>query len=173
MPSDLIKPARDNFAFNSQMIDVGLSDLSPEDFGRRFRDGAGSSIVFLVGHLAASRYGLLKLFGLEAENPYKELFGGQQAARDGSEYPSLAELSSGWSTTAEKLHAGLDAVSDQQLLAAGAEGYPTDDRTVRGVVAFLCWHESYHLGQIGMMRVEMGYPSLQARLYEAKSKSGS
>ena len=43
------------------------------------------------------------------------------------------------------------------------------DQTARGALMFLAWHESYHVGQMGLMRTEMGYPSVQARLYEVLS----
>ena len=59
--SDLILPAVTQFRFNSDMLSLGLSDISPEDAVRRWRDGEGSSISYVTGHITSSRYGLLKL----------------------------------------------------------------------------------------------------------------
>ena len=38
------------------------------------------------------------------------------------------------------------------------------DQTVRGALMFRAWHESYHVGQIGLILTELGYPALRERL---------
>lgn len=160
-----IKSVADIYAFDTLSIRLSLGDLSDDDAGRRWRDGEGSSIHFLLGHLLSSRVGLLKRFGETEENPYAELFGGNAGARDAAAYPTLAELASGWDNVAGRLESTLESLTEDQITAA-AEGFPIPDQTARGALMFLAWHESYHVGQIGLMRTEMGYPSIQARLYE-------
>lgn len=165
--SDLIIPAVTLFRFNSEILSVGLADLSQEHAVKRMKKGSGSSIAFLTGHVASSRYGLLKTFGAASENPYAELFGSEVGSKDGSTYPAISELKAGWDEAAEKLHAALDALTDEDVLAAHS-GFPIPDQTVRGRLAFMSWHESYHIGQIGILRTEMGYPSMRKALYEAR-----
>lgn len=160
-----IKSVADIYAFNTVLVRVSLSDLQPDDAGRRWRQGEGSSIHFLLGHLLSTRVGLLKRFGETEENPYAEHFGGNVKPRDAAEYPPLNELASGWDAVAARLEATLGDLTEEQILT-GAEGFPIPDATARGALMFLAWHESYHAGQIGLLRTEMGYPSVQARLYE-------
>lgn len=164
-----IKSVADIYAFNTVSLRVSLGDLSAEDAGRRWRDGGGSSIIFLLGHLLSSRVGLLKRFGETEDNPYAELFGGNAGARDASDYPGLDELARGWDDVAARLESTLAGLSEEQVMA-DAEGFPIADQTARGALMFLAWHESYHVGQIGLMRTEMGYPSVQARIYESMKK---
>ena len=166
--SDLIKPIRETYRFNSELVSLALDDLDPEDAVRRMKGGEGSSVAYLTGHLSSSRYGILKALGREAENPYKELYGAGVGAKDGSAYPPLDELAAGWRETAETLHAALDALTDEEALAPSDDSFPTADRTLRGQLAFIAWHETYHVGQIGLLRTEMGYASLRQRLYAAR-----
>ena len=79
-----LKSVGDIYAFNSLALPPALSDLSDEEAGRRCRNGEGNSITFLVGHLLASRVGLLKRLGEATENPFADLFGGSTAAQDAS-----------------------------------------------------------------------------------------
>ncbi|MDH3524891.1 MAG: DinB family protein [Acidobacteriota bacterium] len=167
--SELILPAATLFRFNSGMLSLGLSDLGQEHAVRRLKDGEGSSIAFLVGHVTSSRYGLLKSLGAADGNPYAELYGSRVGARDGSAYPPIGELKAGWDEAAETLHAALDAVTDEEALAPDAAGFPIPDQTLRGRLTFVAWHESYHIGQIGILRTEMGYPSMRQMLYAAKN----
>lgn len=168
--NDLVYPLANTLAFNSEVVHLALEDLRPEDALYRTRNGEGSSIAFLVGHLASSRHGILKTLGKTTENPYKELFGGDASATDGTGYPSLPELIQGWNQTAEKLAAALDALTAEDLLKPAPAGYPTPDQTVRGVVGFLGWHETYHVGQIGLIRRELGYTAIRDRVREARQQ---
>lgn len=164
--SQLIKPITDMFDFNSNLTSLALGDLKNEDAVHRVKDGSGSSISYLTGHLLSSRYGMLKLVGAGEENPYADLFGREAGSRDGSEYPDISEFKSAWDALTPRFSAALGALTDDQVLAEPPSQYPVEDNTVRGALMFLAWHESYHVGQIGIMRTERGYPSIQARLYE-------
>lgn len=166
--NEQIKPIRETYRFNTELVLLALEDLSPEDAVRRWKNGQGSSIAYLVGHVSSSRYGVLKTLGAETRNPYAELYGAGVGAKDGAAYPPLAELAAGWRQTAARLDAALHAVTDEQALRPATESYPTGDQTLRGQLAFIAWHESYHIGQIGILRTEMGYPSLRQRLSAAR-----
>ena len=167
--SELILPTAILYRFNSEMLTLALSGLSPEDAVRRWKGGEGSSIAYLTGHLMSSRYGLLKTLGAADENPYKDLYGTGVGSKDGSDYPSIAELSTGWSDTAARLHEALEGLSDDDARSEGDGSFPIPDNTLRGNLTFIAWHESYHIGQIGIMRTEMGYPSMRQALYAART----
>lgn len=168
--NDLIRPVADTFAFNTGMVSLGLSDLPTHDAIRRSQEGRGNSVAFLVGHISSSRYGLLKMIGAAHANPFAEQFGAGVGCQSGAAYPSVSELAERWSQLADKLQTALGKLSADSLLADATTSYPTPDKTVRGALAFICWHECYHLGQIGMIRTGMGYASLRSRVYEAKGE---
>ncbi len=169
--SELVRPITDLYRFNSEMVGLGLADLNPEDAVKRWKKGEGSSIAYLAGHMASSRYGLLKAMGAATKNPYADLFGGGVGSQDGDKYPPLAELQKGWSDTAAKLHAAFESLTDEHVLAETDGQYPLPEKNLRGRLAFLAWHESYHVGQIGILRTELGYPSLRKVLYKARQQA--
>ena len=162
--SDLIVPVITQFRFNSSMLSIGLSDLTDDDAGWRLKGGDGSSISFLTGHITSSRYGLLKALGVAEENPNAELFGADVGSKEASAYPPIAELRASWDEVAGKLDSALAALTDEQVLAVDPGGFPTPDQTLRGRLSFMAWHESYHIGQIGILRTERGYPSMRKML---------
>lgn len=166
--SDHIGPLIEIFAFNSRVVTAAAGDLSNKDATRRWKHGAGSSISYLIGHLCSSRYGLLKLLGVAHANPFAASFGAGVGSKDGGEYPTIAELTSRWRDLAGRLHTALTSLTQSQLAVESPTAYPIPDKTVRGAIAFICWHESYHVGQMGILRTEMGYPSIQERLSDSR-----
>ncbi|MEM8932763.1 MAG: DinB family protein [Acidobacteriota bacterium] len=162
-----IRSIADIYRFNTMTLRAVSRDLSDEQTGRRWRQGEGSSIAFLLGHLLASRYSVLQRLGAADENPHAELFGNFASARDLADYPPFAELVAEWDTVAERLEVAL-AQLDDATLEAPASGYPVADQTTRGALMFMAWHESYHIGQIGLMRTEMSLPSVRAVLSAAR-----
>ena len=165
--SDLIKPVIDQFKFNSMILGLATGDLQNEHAGHRLKNGTGSSITYLMGHLLSSRYGILKMLGAGDDNPYAEGFGQNAEPRAGSEYPDVSEFNEAWTGLADSFHSTLENASDEQLLEAPPSGFPTEDQTLRGAINFLCWHESYHVGQIGTIRTELGYESIQHQVHAA------
>jgi uncharacterized damage-inducible protein DinB len=165
--SDLLKPVIEQFKFNSMIVSLATSDLSNEHAGHRSRAGQGSSVSFLLGHLLSSRYGVLKMLGAGDENPFADQFGRGAVPKDVSEYPDVGEFKSKWDALTDLFHGTLEGASEEQLLASPPDGFPIQDQTMRGAITFLCWHESYHVGQIGMMRTEQGYPSTEHQVHAA------
>ena len=165
--SDLIKPVIDQFKFNSMVLSLATSDLKNEDAGHRLRSGEGSSVTFLMGHLLSSRYGILKMLGAGDENPYAEQFGRNAEPRNVSDYPDISEFNEAWSALADSFHGALENATDEELLVAPPEGFTTDDQTLRGAISFLSWHEAYHMGQIGVLRTELGYSSIANQVHAA------
>ena len=153
----------DIYQLDSLSLSLGLADLKNEHAVHRMRSGEGSSISFITGHLLASRHAVLGYLGQGDENPWHELFGGLAPSRDGSEYPDVSELKAAWDETAQKLMPALEGLSEEAGLAAlpADSGIPVADQTVRGAVGFFAFHEAYHVGQVGLLRTELGYSSIQ------------
>ena len=72
------------------------ADVSPEDAVRRARGDEGASIAWIVGHLLAFRGFALAACGAGRDNPWAARFSTQSPADDGSEYPSLEEMTAEW-----------------------------------------------------------------------------
>ena len=165
MPSDLILPVAGQYAFCSSMLGAAVSDLSDEQAGARMRDDKGSSITFILGHLMASRAMILQTLGKREDNPWGKIFTTKEGAKAASDYPPIKELAGQWAELAKEFDSVLAELDDATLMAAGPDWIPSPDQTNRGMLGFFAFHESYHIGQIGLIRVEHGLPSIQALVH--------
>jgi uncharacterized damage-inducible protein DinB len=114
-----------------------------------------NSIGFLACHILHARYYLAGFFGLEAVNPFEELFDSAHDVND-LEVPPLDELRSAWIELGDQLVARVAEVTEAELGRDAGQEFPVDDGTVRGAVAFLVQHESFHIGQLALLRKYFG-----------------
>lgn len=153
---DLARPILGAYENGHFVLGCQLNDLTNEDALRRTRNGAGSSITWIVGHLLSYRCQALVACGLEQADPYAEKFSFQTPASDGGDYPELIQLKKEWVELHGKLTSTLDQLTAEQLLADSPQAMPGDDPSLLGVLAFYAWHEAYHMGAIGILRAEWG-----------------
>ena len=156
-----LRPLVGLFEMSSRMLELALADLRNVDALTRTRGGAGSSITYLTGHLMYARTMILNLVGAHEGNAFQDLFGWGVPIREASAYPEIQEIRKEWSELAATFLAVLSGLPDERVLAPHEGSMPGPDPTVRGTIEGLCWHESYHLGQIGLIRAELGYPTTE------------
>jgi uncharacterized damage-inducible protein DinB len=152
--SETAKTLMGTFGMTDFLVPLVLEDLSDEDARTRSRDGAGPSITWMIGHLMHYRYYVMSMLGEERKGPYGERF--TQDATDGSDYPSVAELQEKWAELATDFRAALLSKSEDEWDAAGTGAH--EEKSLRDQVTFFAWHEGYHMGALGALRKEMGYP---------------
>jgi uncharacterized damage-inducible protein DinB len=153
------------FGTTDFLIPVVLEDLSEEDARKRSRDGEGPSIAWTVGHLMHYRYYVMSMLGDEHVDPAGETF--TQAATDGSDYPMLGELQEQWAALGSDFQAALMSKTEEEWDAQGT-GEAHDERSLRDQVTFYAWHEGYHMGALGALRKEMGYPGPAEKVMAAR-----
>lgn len=83
--------------------------------------------------------------------------------------PSVGELSAMWTAVADHVSRCLEATPAEVLARPSGHTFPTGETTILGALAFLVQHESYHLGQIALLRKGRGYPAMS---YERRPTSG-
>ena len=143
--------------FSNFTLNLITRDLKEEDAHRRSRGDEGPSLVWVIGHLINSRYGMMKMLGADKTSPVADTFG--RDASDGADYPTIAELVEIWNKAAEELDGVMASVTDKQLMSAPEWTPPHGEKTILDTFSFLVWHESYHFGQMGTLRTNMGYTS--------------
>ena len=62
---------------------------------------------------------------------------------------------------AAHLAGSLEKVKGENLEAESEVPFPVGDRTVLGNVIFLLHHDTYHIGQIAILRKQFGYPAMK------------
>lgn len=152
----LNRPIITGFETADFTVNLQLSGLSNADAVRRARGDTGSSISWIVGHLLDSRCMALQACGVDQPNPYAEKFSFQCPATDGSDYPDIAELHRDWNELHVVLVKTLTSLDDDQLLGEPSLPSPHEDPSLVAALAFYAWHEAYHVGVMGLLRVQWG-----------------
>jgi len=140
----------DRFAFNDNFLDMLVEGFDDADWLRRA--GPGNHSQWLLGHLASTRRQALREFGQAAEEqPWERHFGTGEQPSPQSDDIAPALLREAFGKNGEALRRYLGGLSGEQA-AAPFKTFPDGSKTVGGVAHFLHFHETYHLGQIGLLR---------------------
>jgi hypothetical protein len=153
-----LKPLADRFLFNDRFLDQLTQGFDERDWHRRA--GPSNHAQWLLGHLAATRRWALRLLGLAMEEEAWEAHFGQ-GTPPGPQGDDIAPelLREAFRKAGERLRVHLSEATPEQIDAPFRE-FPDGSRTMGGGVHFLHFHESYHLGQIGLLRRVAGKPGL-------------
>jgi hypothetical protein len=144
------------FNTNTGIVQKAITDIALDDWFRHPGD-ASNHLTFVMGHLAVHRGRVVNLLGGNWAAPWSKLFtrGTERVARE--EYPKIEEIKNAWSDASEQLAACFKAASPELLSQPAPEGPPSFDQKISGVVAFLAFHEAYHVGQVSYLRKWLGY----------------
>lgn len=136
-----------------------LADLSLEELHRR--PGPDSSpLIWIFGHLASSRCGMLQLAGGSVEFPWPELFRRGSRIVAPQDYPQVNEIAAVWDRAGAALEERLPRLSSEDLAAPAPRKFPVEDPSLRAALAFLTYHEAYHVGQLSYLRRILGREGL-------------
>jgi len=108
---------------------------------------------WVLGHIVSSRNDILKLigeppvWGEEEAAPYVR---GSAGRTDPESARPLAEILDALQRSHATIRARLETMDPAALLA------PVDQETVDDRLSFLQFHETYHMGQVGLLRRWLG-----------------
>jgi uncharacterized damage-inducible protein DinB len=145
------------FKLNTGFVRLALDELPAEDFWRRPSDG-GNPIGWMLGHITGARTSLLTRLGHPMKTPWGNIFSRGMALGTADTYPTQPELEAAWKDTHHKMRDAFAGISDALLAEkAGRPIGPFTDPTVRELMTFLAFHESYHVGQMAYLRRLFGH----------------
>ena len=116
--------------------------------------GGGNTPHWILGHVVASRRLMLRAAGHElATDPWEALFGrGAEPGAATDSFPPVEELLADIRASGEVLSELFPAMTDEAAAEPAARPMSDGSDTVAGVLHFLYFHETYHLGQLGLLR---------------------
>jgi uncharacterized damage-inducible protein DinB len=120
-----------------------------------------NSAAFVAAHVAASRFFLLKTLGGEQPDPLARYLEGAKGIDDVKQLPPLTEIDKAWTTASNALDERLDTMTAPELDAPLNSGFPGTAKTVLGALTFLVQHDSYHVGQLSILRKHAGLPAMR------------
>ena len=143
---------------NTKLFRNCLDGLSDEQ-ARVRPSGTTNNASFVAAHLADSRYYLLKALGAERANPMAEYVAQVRGIDDMTRWPALAEIQSAWTDASHALRARLDSLTAQELDGPAGARFPGDS-SMRAALMFMVQHDSYHVGQLSLLRSHAGLPAM-------------
>jgi uncharacterized damage-inducible protein DinB len=152
----ILKPIAASLRTTNFILDLCLGDVDERDAKKRVRRGEGPSIAWQVGHMLDHRCKLLDLLGVANESPYAIKYT-SMAASDGGDYPGTTDFQVQWGHVFAQIERAMEAATLESLdriVEHGAHGA----KTALDSIIFLIWHEAYHMGAVGAIRKELGYP---------------
>ena len=152
-----IAGAAHTFNQNSVFLKKSVEDLSDEEWRKRPNDSS-NHMLWIVCHMAWARTMLLKRLGNDWSTTWMPLFARGAKCADTPECPSPADAMKAWEESCAQLAAAMESATQEKLNTAVTQGPPTADGKISGVVDFMAYHETYHLGQVGFLRTWLGHP---------------
>lgn len=122
-----------------------------------------NSIHWIAGHLANVRGGLAAVTGLAWRSEWDRFFARGTDGRIPNEAPTLAEIRERFARVSDDLTKRFESLTDAELAAPFPRKLPMPDPSLRAAIAFLAYHESYHIGQMAYIRKWLGFPGLVDR----------
>jgi len=144
------------FKANTNLVKKATEEVRPEHWFVKPGE-ASNHLMWVQGHLVWSRGNVLKTLGAGWFSPWSSLFarGAKPVAAD--EYPGVEEIRRTWDEVSGELATCLAGAPADLLARPAPNGAPSFDGKVGGLVAFLAFHETYHVGQVSYLRKWLGY----------------
>ena len=138
---------------------MNLEGLSEEQSLARPAPG-GNGMRWLVGHLTWTYHGILPVLGQEPfldETDFEVFKRGAGPLANGGGPPPWDELVGHWKEVQKRFLAGFEAFEE----ARAREKAPyspggNEDETLGSLLALIAFHQSYHVGQLGLARRLVG-----------------
>ena len=141
----VVAPFAQLLTINDRLIARALDGLSDEEAWKH--PGTDPNpIYWIAGHLAVYRNVLATAFGVGTELPWASQFEMKKQPDPAAGGPPLADVRATLTTLSERLASRLGSLSDAELSATTERSFPIPDKTMRGMIAFMTYHETYHVG---------------------------
>ena len=157
-----IAPLTEILRLNTRLFRNCLDGVTEEQAQRR-PSASTNSAAFVAAHVAEARFFLLKMLGAEQPSPLAAYLEGARSIEDVKRFPPVAELQRAWTTASHALRARLDTMTAAELDASVVSPFPLpiSDLTALSLLTFFVQHDSYHIGQLAMLRKHAGLPAMQ------------
>ena len=119
-----------------------------------------NSALWVAAHMVKARYGLLKWLGAERPNPLPAALMAAKSIDDVHAWPPVADVLAAWADASHALRDRLAAMTAAQLSTPVDVRFPVFEQTTFALLTFMVQHDTYHLGQLSMLRKIAGLPGM-------------
>jgi hypothetical protein len=153
-----IAPVVQIFGLNTGIYLKALDGLD-EEAARRQVLPQTNPLLWIAGHLATTRFGIATMAGRERPLPWGKIFH-RSAVLDVAALPPLARVREAWQEISDLVVPRLYELTSAELAALAPRPFPIEDKSLRGAITFLSYHEGYHIGQMSYIRRSLGLSGL-------------
>jgi uncharacterized damage-inducible protein DinB len=157
-----VQPLSAIVRLNTRLLLNCLDGLTDETARARHGQGVNSA-AFVAAHLTDSRFFILRTLGGSLPNPLSAYLDKAKSIDDITDWPSLDLVRAAWSDVSSVIDATLAESSREDLELPVDARFPGVERTRLGALTFLVQHDSYHLGQLALLRKPAGLPAMSYR----------
>jgi uncharacterized damage-inducible protein DinB len=154
-----VVPLAEILRLNTKLYRNCLHGMTQAQAEARPGDGANSAL-WVAAHMAKSRYYLLKRLGAERANPLPADLMNAKSVDDVTRWPAVTDVLAAWTNASHALRDRLPLLAPADLDAKVEVRFPVFEQTEFGVLVFLVQHDSYHLGQLSILRKVAGLPGM-------------
>lgn len=154
------------FALHNRLFNNVLEGISDASGNVHISDQT-NHLQWIAGHITNTRYNFAPVLGLNGTFPYRDLYTeiskpppNNRPADDSLNYPSLTEILKYWNEFSDTFVSGVANLTQEQLAGELPFGSPIQDATLLGFLGFLSSHESYHIGQMSLIRKSLGLSAM-------------
>lgn len=140
---------------NTRLMQNCMQGVDDERANTRLCDRT-NHMAFLAAHLVGARAYLTGLAGGNGTDPFQDLLGAAKSIDEVEEFPKVADIMREWSGMTERMLAALEAVDAETLDGPPPFQFPIGDPTLLGGITFLVQHDTYHIGQLALLRKHWG-----------------
>jgi DinB superfamily len=160
-----IQPVIKQFELQTRLFNNVLEGIEDIKGSKRLSDQV-NHLQWIAGHLTNSRYHLAPGLGIKASFPYEDQYTDpsepppyNRAISASVKYPSLTEIKKSWNELAATFTEKISGLSEEHLASAIPFPVPTG-KTFQDLLSFIASHESYHIGQMSIIRKSLGLSAM-------------
>jgi len=154
-----LAPVAEIYALNTTLLVNCFTGVSDAQAAARVLAGA-NSMAFVAVHVIDARFHAAALLGRTAPNPLEATLGAVERIEDVTSLPTVGQFLDMWESISAHLADAFETASSDRLAAPGPRLFPVRDGSVLGALTFLAQHESYHVGQLALVRKALGFPAM-------------
>jgi len=161
-----ITPIAKQFAMQTRLFNNVLEGIEDTHGGDRLSDHV-NHLQWIAGHLTGSRNGIAALLGMQPTFPYREVYSDPTKPPPGNRpidasitYPPLSDIRFWWNDFAPGFVSALNSMDEAQVVKEMPFSLPIGGNSLLDMLSFVASHESYHIGQMSLIRKYIGLPAM-------------
>jgi uncharacterized damage-inducible protein DinB len=158
MENNLFIPA---FDLQSHLFTNTIVGVNGANDTKRINDT--NHLSWVAGHLVSTRHLLGNVLGVQTTEKYAELFANRKGLDTNASYPALADLQHEWNQVTAAVRPKIAALNEEVLNSPAPFPTPVAEESMAGFIKFILHHEAYHIGQMSLLRRQLGYPAMSYR----------